>query len=183
MSWDQQAACRDHQDDMHPDKAASGIVKAKSICARCPVWVSCLVDAIRVGDNEWGIRGGLKPGERQKVAANLTDTQLDDRKAVEDAVQLILHPRTGHLTLADLWDKHAYVMAGGHMGWQGAGSTGSITWQGRTYTPKQIAFQVDRGRAPEGQVRRTCPVIECVHPRHITDGTERAATQQTAAAA
>lgn len=183
--WRSTAACRAEPDAMHPDKSKAGIRYAKQICARCPVWIACTVDAIRTGDNQWGIRGGMGPEQRRKVADRLTDTQLDDPKVVESTVAQVLNPRTATLTLRDLWNQRAYVLPHGHMGWNGNPNS-SISWHGRPYTPTQIAYIVDRGHNPDGILRRTCDVNGCVHPQHLVDNTERrmlkAAARQTEAA-
>lgn len=180
--WRDLALCKTDPDAMYPDSSKAGIRKAKTLCDRCPARIACLVDALRAGDNQWGIRGAMKPEERQRVAAKLTTAQLEDPAAVEDAVHQVLHPHTGARTLMDLWDDHTYVMPGGHIGWRGKGN-GSFSWQGHSYTPKQVAFLIDRGHAPNGSVVRTCPVVECVHPRHIADSTERRAAKKAAARA
>ena len=67
--WLKQAACFGREDEMFPDNNEAGIAKAKAICKPCPVRRECLADALRTGDNEHGIRGGLKPCERRAVLA------------------------------------------------------------------------------------------------------------------
>ncbi len=69
--WVKQAVCRDDPDAMFPDNNEAGIAYARSVCAPCPVRRECLIDAIRTGDNEHGIRAGLKPCERRAVVKEL----------------------------------------------------------------------------------------------------------------
>lgn len=170
--WMQRAVCATDPDAMHPDNDQAGIAYAKRICAACPVRLECLRDALRTDDNKHGIRGGLKPEERRAVAKRLTDNQYFDPDAVADAVRHVLRPAAPARTLRDLWDECTYLLPGGHLGWRGRTS---VSFQGKTYTPKQIAFILDRRREPVGSVRRTlvCPVAECIHPRHISDNRER----------
>ena len=69
--WINQAACRAdgiHPDEMFPDNNETGIAHAKQICRPCPVQVDCVLNALRTGDNEHGIRGGLRPHERRNLA-------------------------------------------------------------------------------------------------------------------
>lgn len=66
--WLQQAACSGREDEMFPDNSEAGIANAKSICRPCTVRAECVLDALRTGDNEHGIRGGLKPCERRALA-------------------------------------------------------------------------------------------------------------------
>lgn len=62
--WLKQAACAGRQDEMFPDNNEAGIAAAKSICQPCTVRVDCVLDALRTGDNHWGIRGGLTSRQR-----------------------------------------------------------------------------------------------------------------------
>jgi hypothetical protein len=172
--WRAEAACRAagvDPDEMFPDNNEHGIRHAKSICAPCPVWMACLQHALRTGDNEHGIRGGLKPGERRAVGKLVRD-QHADQDVVKAAVIQVLHPATATRTLREVWEEHTYPIAGGHLGWRG-GLT--FSFQGHSHAPKRTSFFLDRGREPVGIVRRTsdCPVVECVHPRHLADNQER----------
>ena len=72
--WLRYAACRTADvdpDEMFPDNSEAGIEHARQICAPCPVSRQCLADALRTGDNQHGIRGGLKPVERRLLAKEL----------------------------------------------------------------------------------------------------------------
>ena len=167
--WLEFVACKADAEAMYPDSDGAAIAKARRICGSCQVRSNCLRDAIRTGDDQHGIRGGLKPEERRKVAVKITPAQLRDDVLLRAAVDQVLHPERGR-DLRDIWDERAYVMADGHMGWRG---TPAILNRGTTYTPAQLAFIVDRCRDPEGQTRRTCDVEGCVHPRHLADNRER----------
>ncbi len=173
--WVKQAICRDDPDAMFPDKDAAKNAHAKRMCGGCPVRTICLVEALRTRDNEHGIRGGLLPDERRKVAAIVKDNYTDV-EALNQAVQKVLHPSAAGRTLRDVWEERSYPLAGGHLGWRGGSS--SFSFAGRVYTPKQISFLLDRGRKADGPVWRTCPVVECVHPRHLADGPERVQRQK-----
>lgn len=67
--WRVQAACLGQWDAMHPDNNETEIAAAKAICARCPlkVRVECFWDAVRTGDNEHGIRAGMRANERRAL--------------------------------------------------------------------------------------------------------------------
>lgn len=183
-SWHALAACRAEgirPDEMFPDNHEPGITHAKRICAPCPVRLACLVDALRNRETQHGIRGGLEPSERRAVAKRLTTEQLSNPDAVGDAarqvvrpvvaaVQKATQPVTAVSTLRNLWEERTYPLPNGHLGWRGKLSP---NFQGKQYTPKRIAFVLDRGREPVGIVRRTCEVAECVHPRCLADKQER----------
>jgi hypothetical protein len=175
--WRAGAECRAagvDPDEMFPDNNEHDIQHAKSICAPCPVWMACLQHALRTGDNDHGIRGGLKPGERRAVGKLVRD-QHDDQDVVTAAVIQVLHPATATRTLREVWEEHTYPIAGGHLGWRG-GLT--FSYQGRTYAPKRTSLLLARGHDPKGIVRRTCPVVECVHPLHLEDNADRVRRRQ-----
>jgi hypothetical protein len=158
-TWRQQAACIGHRDDMFPDTNEAEIARAKKICAPCPVRDACLADALRIGDNNWGIRGGLKPCERRALA-NSGNTQRPPTAPPRPA------------TLADAFLRRTSRTAEGHLVWHGAVH---IKFDGARYTALQVAFIIGHGREPEGPVRRTCNV-ECFRSDHLTDGIIRDST-------
>lgn len=75
--WRVQAACLGQWDAMHPDNNETEIAAAKAICARCPlkVRVACFWDAVRTGDDQHGIRAGLRANERRDVLRELRRRQ------------------------------------------------------------------------------------------------------------
>ncbi|MFE2712303.1 WhiB family transcriptional regulator [Streptomyces mirabilis] len=166
--WRDTAACKADPDAMHPDNNEVGIANAKQICATCPGTLPCLVDAILTGDNEHGIRAGLRPKQRRAIVHTLAAGQRADRTAVTAAARKAL----GHPTddLREIWEDRSHTMPGGHLGWHG-GET--VIFSGHVYTPNRLSFEADRGRPPVGMVRRTCEVDACVHPRHLADSQER----------
>jgi hypothetical protein len=143
---------------MFPDNSEGGIAHAKAICGPCPVRDTCLADALRTGDNHWGIRGGLKPEERRKLAS--PDSPRPPR--------LQARPET----LADAFLRRTTRTRDGHLTWHGAPH---IKFGGERYTAWQAAFIVGHGREPEGPVRRTC-TAECFRSDHLTDAVIREAT-------
>jgi len=67
--WREAAACLEVQDEVSffPDKEdLGGIVKAKAVCASCPVADVCLSWAIVTNQSE-GVWGGHTAKERRKV--------------------------------------------------------------------------------------------------------------------
>ena len=157
--WLKRAACFGREDEMFPDNSEAGIAKAKAICKPCPVWRECLADALRTGDNEHGIRGGLKPCERRTLARE---------KAFREGRQPEPEP-IPERTLQSLWDERTKADSG-HLFWT-AGTP--VSFQGRHVTPQRIGFQLDRGREPKGIVRKTCGVDGCVLPAHLGDQRDR----------
>lgn len=157
--WRAQAACLGRADEMHPDNSEAGIANAKTICRPCPVWRECLADAIRTDDNEHGIRGGLKPCERRALA----------RQAARRAGQPVEEEPPPERTLHTLWAENT-TAADGHLAWAGRNP---VYLNGRVYTPRQVGFQVGRGREPKGPVRGTCGVDWCVLPAHLADQRDR----------
>jgi WhiB family redox-sensing transcriptional regulator len=173
--WRVRAACLGRWNEMHPDNNEHEIENAKQICRQCPVQVPCVLDALRTGDIEHGIRGAMKPSERRNMARQMAARQRAEREASGDEPA----PKKPKRTFLSLWNQHSRPLPDGHAGWEGPTP---ISLQGRYYTPTQIAFRVDRKRPPTGIVRRTCPVDGCVLPAHLTDQAERDAARGKAAA-
>lgn len=155
--WRESAAYLGREDDMFPDNSEAGIASAKAICGPCPVRDACLADALRTGDNHWGIRGGLKPEERRKLAKG--DSPRPPR--------LQARPES----LADAFRRRTTRTGDGHLTWIG---DVHIKFEGERYTAFQAAFIVGHGREPEGPVRRTCST-ECFRSDHLTDAVIREA--------
>ncbi|MER5715772.1 WhiB family transcriptional regulator [Streptomyces sp. NPDC002132] len=70
-NWQSRAACLGRWDEMHPDNDEHEIANAKAICGRCPVQQDCFWDAVRTGDDQYGIRAGLRANERRAVMREL----------------------------------------------------------------------------------------------------------------
>lgn len=65
--WREAAACIDVEVDFFPDSEdLAAILRAKAICAACPVVDECLVWAIETNQSE-GIWGGHTPKERRRL--------------------------------------------------------------------------------------------------------------------
>ncbi|WP_051814529.1 hypothetical protein RFN58_07115 [Streptomyces iakyrus] len=66
---------------------------------------------------------------------------------------------------------HAEPVDGGHVRWLGgtSHSTPRVWFNGTTYSAYRIAFRVQHGRDPEGQVRPSCDMPLCVAGAHMED--------------
>ena len=171
--WVEAAACRAagiNPDLMFPDGNARGIAAAKAVCRRCPSWRACLLDALDAGDNQHGIRGGLKPEERRAIARKIeageaiTLTPRKPSKPRKPRGQGQPKPRT----LAEAVNRRI-VHKDGHTLWKG---TPALQFEGRQYTSWQAAFVAGHGREPVGMVLRTCG-LQCVAAAHLTDAVIR----------
>jgi hypothetical protein len=176
--WVKRAACIGHADEMFPDNNEQQIAGAKAICKPCPVQTECVLDALRTRDLDYGIRGGLRPSELRNLARQVAARQKAEREARGEPEPVVKKPRPKR-TFQSLYDERTQPLPDGHVGWTGATP---ISLQGRYYTPTQIAFRIDRKRAPAGIVRRTCAVDGCVLPAHLMDQAERDAARERAAA-
>ncbi|MFG2269094.1 WhiB family transcriptional regulator [Streptomyces chartreusis] len=162
--WLAKAACRAEgvdPDEMFPDNNTKAIDKAKRICRPCPVWRECLLDSIRVGETEFGIRGGLKPEERRQLAdsINAGDTVTLPKPKAKKFREA--RPET----LAEAVRRRTVRSSEGHLLWNGAAG---LRFQNVRYTALQAAFIVGHSREPVGMVRRTCGE-ECYRADHLTD--------------
>ncbi len=168
--WDKQAACRNvHPDTMHPDNNEDKIERAKRVCARCPVQRECFWDAVATGDMEHGIRAGLRPNERRAALRKINGRKTAQAQTTgQDTIIPADFLKTTYTTLRRLFDDNTKRLIHGHLAWTGPAKP---FFKGRSYRPKQVAFILDRGRAPVGRVLTTCSLSGCV--AHIADDEER----------
>lgn len=75
VDWRTQAARLGQWAVMHPDNDENEIAAAKAVCARCWVTRECFWDSVRTGDDQHGIRAGLRANERRDVLRELRRRQ------------------------------------------------------------------------------------------------------------
>lgn len=166
--WRATAACRDEDPELFFPLGTEGhwalqIEQAKAVCARCPARQTCL-DFALTNSIGAGIFGGLTEDERGNHR----------RRETRHARRPVRNPRGPKQpppnSLQELFSRHATASTGEHLTWTGAKTP---IFQERQLTPNQVAFMADRGRDPEGPVKRLCEVRGCVQPRHLIDTAER----------
>jgi hypothetical protein len=178
--WRTKAICRGADNDAwfpHPTNTHA-VQTAKQACFTCPVMFSCAQHALtqRIPDGVWG---GLNERQRNSINSTHRADTLHDITVVREAVLHALRDELNPIrSLRDVWDDRSYPLPGGHIGWRGESST--FSFKGQSYTPKQLAFLLDRGQKAYGPVWRTCEVVECVNPRHLADSPERALRKKRA---
>lgn len=173
--WRDSAACRGNNNDHWFPNASDSVAlhSAKAGCFACPVMFLCAQHALRTRTDD-GVWGGLSESQRHTLFKNHRTVEFDSLDRVRT---LVLHALRAEInpvnTLRSLWEDRSYPLPGGHIGWRGSSS--NIGFRGRSYTPKQIAFRIDRGHNPAGIIRRTseCSVVACVNPLHLEDNAER----------
>lgn len=174
--WMAQAACHRpgvDPDVMHPEaKDEKGARAARDICRGCPVAVACLVRTMRLEGAtkhmRFGIAGGTGIGHRQALYEQVRDGKTTLEAGAEQLVTRVLSKPT---TLADVFAARTAARASGHVEW--LLSKTAVTFQGRVYTPMQMAFLLGYGREYVGTVRAGCKVTGCVAWAHLTDDTIR----------
>ncbi|MFV2196000.1 WhiB family transcriptional regulator [Nocardiopsis sp. LOL_012] len=72
--WSEWAACQGSDLNVFFSNGRHIQDRARAVCGRCPVRAACLADAIEQGD-QFGIRGGLNPQERRRVAFRAARTE------------------------------------------------------------------------------------------------------------
>ncbi|WDO09914.1 hypothetical protein ME763_31995 [Streptomyces murinus] len=77
------------------------------------------------------------------------------------------------LTLEQKWRSLTRPLKGGHLKWRGervgAAGTPVMRYGEQSFSPARIAFTVQHGRQPRGQVKSECGVRHCVAPAHVED--------------
>lgn len=171
-NWRDTAACQGKNNDRWFPQPSNltDVDNAKALCFDCPVLFQCAQYALTTRQDT-GIWGGLSERQRTTIRKKYTPGQLEDLDTVHAAVRGALNDELNpQRTLRNIWNQRTHELPGGHIGWHG---NVSVTYRGRVYTSKQLAFTLNRGREPRGIVRRTCPVVECVHPAHLADNRDR----------
>lgn len=170
--WRATAACREEDPTLFFPNGDSGpwllvIEQAKAICRRCPALEACgqWAAAERV---EYGIFGGLTEQERRAIHRSTVRRRLSPEQAAAKAEekQQPDKPRT----LQSIYDDNTVRLHDGHVGWNGGKK---VHFKGELFTPKQLAFFLDRGRMPDGPVRPECSSVDCILPAHLADTVER----------
>lgn len=170
--WRTAAACRNEDPELFFPQGTEGpaalqIQQAKAICRRCPSVETCL--QIALDENiPAGIFGGLTDTERQSLRRAATRKNLASSEIQQRARQTPTQPKPN--TLRQLFETNTVRIFGGHLAWTG---NARPYFKGTCYTPKVLAYIVDRGRDPNGRVLNDCDNSECVLPAHVADDAER----------
>jgi hypothetical protein len=169
--WRAAAACRHEDPDLFfplgtTGHAAVQAEQAKAVCRRCPVAEACLAYALAANVGE-GIFGGLT--DKERTALRRAARRHKRAQAVTRPTKPEPKPRPKK-TMRSAWNASAHPLKNGHIVWRGAAT---VYADGRTHTPKQAAFILDRGRRPKGMILPTCGERECVNPAHLADEAER----------
>lgn len=170
VDWRKSAACRTEDPDLFFPLGSTGIwltviEEAKAICRRCSVTDQCLRWALETGE-EHGVYGGLSEGERRSLKRHAArPISVDDYTGTGPTRT----PIAGR-TFEQIWDDCTQP-DGEHVRWVGPRT---VHHPAGAITPNRLAFFLDRGHWPEGDVKRTCGVRGCVRPAHLADRTERA---------
>lgn len=170
-TWRDRAACsqplyRGARDMWFPIDADNQARRAaKQICDTCPVRVDCLTEAVNTEgaaavNARFGVYGGLTPRQRRRIY----DKARTNSTTLADEITAALAPGK---TMRDLYEEHSAPAEDGHRSWALKSST--ITFEGRIYTPMQIAFIVGHGRKPDGMVWALCGMKRCVERDHLAD--------------
>lgn len=169
--WRDTAACRREDPELFFPKGDTGpwlmvIEDAKAICRGCPSLDACGQWA-RNNRIPEGIYGGLTEQERAALHRNAVRRRLTPEAAAAkaEAVRKPKKPRT----LRTLHDDNTKPLHN-HLVWTGPDQ---LSFKGQTFTPKQLAFTLDRGHAPDGSVRAECGISTCVLAAHLADYAER----------
>jgi len=178
--WRDAAVCRDEDPDLFFPAGSTGpyaqqIEDAKAVCRRCPSVEPCLRWALDTGQ-ETGIWGATSEAERRTLQRRRRNGALINTDDYTGGPRTLVKGRR----LEESWEAGTET-DGEHLLW--IGSKVVYRPDGRDVTPNRLAFFLDRGHWPEGDVRRMCDVDQCVRPAHLADRRERAEVVDLAAAA
>lgn len=130
------------------------------------------VTMLRAGASYEEIRRALNLGrnrisalrKQHRIPVPNRDRNRSQRLTVDEAFALYAQPTTD----------------GEHLVWTGprSGRGVDLTASGRKYNARAVAFKKHHGRAPEGRIRRTCELPDCIAGAHHTDHRIRQAHQR-----
>lgn len=171
--WRDTALCAAEDPELfHPVGTSTAALQdteqAKAICRRCPSVTDCLDHALNTPVRD-GIWGGLTEKERRSILR--ARARGLDEAAAAARIEAARQPPKPPRTMQSVFDESTTRLHGGHLAWTGLTE---VKFGGRKYSPKQLAFTLDRGHFPDGRVLVDCGVAECVLARHLTDWAERA---------
>lgn len=155
--WKNRGACRLEDPDLFFPTSDAGqtsadcLENARAVCRACPVLELCARWALDTGEDH-GVWGGLSERERRTIRRHNTG----------QTVPYLPEPRS----LAKVLEERTVDLGDGHRGWVG---TMPVAVDGRSYTPMRLAWQVEHGALPEGQLQSTCGRKGCVAGQHLRD--------------
>lgn len=161
VEWTARAACLGLLDLFESEDPRS-FALAGRVCNACPVQEVCLAKAMleerNSGENHRaGVRGGLTPTERARLARRIRDTPGGETVARQDQP-----PRTP----AAVFYERSQLLPGGHREWRGSYP---VAVNGASYTPRQLAWYVEYGQRPGGRLRQVCSHKSCLTVAHLWD--------------
>jgi WhiB family redox-sensing transcriptional regulator len=83
MDWRDAAECQYEDPELFFPMSPSKVAEAKAVCARCPVWRSCLGYAFATGQDA-GIWGGMTEEERRRELRRRFRARTRPRGASEE---------------------------------------------------------------------------------------------------
>lgn len=114
--WREEALCAQTDPEaFFPEKGGS-VRAAKAMCARCPVRVECLDDAIASDEVNDGVRGGLSPRQRRAESArrgNKVTREPLDEPLIAQLLDTGHRPHGVHLRWAEAHELFRRLTANG----------------------------------------------------------------------
>ena len=190
--WRNWASCREtdrtgkplHDPDLWFPAGTAGpfllqIEEAKRVCYRCPVMELCGQWARETGQ-EYGVFGGLSEDERRAMKRRRAGRRAPRPKADRGEPLRWTSTNTAD-ACRELFDQHTEPRDDGHVEWTAARTQVHLEHRDRTHL--QVCFHAAYGRWPDGPVKRSCQVWQCVAPQCLTDRPMRDAQKRAAVAA
>jgi hypothetical protein len=169
--WRDAAACRDEDAELFFPVGATPAANAqtrhaKVICSGCPVLQACGAWALATRQ-AFGVWGGMSEAERRGLLRQAARRNLTPDEVKAGQTRRPVKPRT----MQSIFDDNTVRLYGGHLAWTGPRK---VSFRGKTYTPRQLCFTLDRGHTPNGPVTADCRSQECHLPAHLIDSEGRA---------
>lgn len=115
----------------------------------------------------------LRAGHSDRAIAKALHT---DGKRVAAARAMLGLPKarpgkTAAESLEDAFRSHSTEISDGHVQWTGHvnGGRAAFRWDGRHWSARRAAFEIQHGRPPVGYTAISCGMDDCVAPAHVRE--------------
>ncbi|MFF9910652.1 hypothetical protein [Streptomyces sp. NPDC013457] len=115
----------------------------------------------------------LRAGHSDRAIARQLNTDAKRVSAARASLGLptVRPGKNASASLEEAFRSHSIELSNGHVKWTGhiTAGRGTFRWNGRHWTARRAAFEIQHGRPPEGNTVMVCDLPGCVAPAHVRE--------------